>query len=1024
MKRWFRNAVTLFAIVHCALSFWAQYTDIVAAIECACLLVYAIDIGMAEYIRAPEAPRSRWKTAQALCWLICAVDVVASWATGVGGWSAPVRPVFVVATRRHMRFFFSAVLSSAHKLLPVVSIIVLILVIATYAAVLVLSGGASAGYGSVAAHVHWNASADPPYCSTYTTTCTDYFHDPVTAGYTLWNLLEKKNWPEVSMPAYSSRPATGLFFAGFLLVAHFFAYRLLLAVAFSSFSEYSRQSFEKRQRHAQVSAAAAFRHLRHPIVPGVSLATWLEMTAVIAPWLPEPAARIVFVAVGGGEGWINQDQFYGACRLLNVRATQRKSKHSSGTTQARHATSVPVLHGKYDSLKTEPTSLPPPPALKSARYSSSQRARRWLVHTFHKSWVATCMDLLVVALSCVDMAITAASVASDSASGSVSTLSLGVSYSILAFYVLEAILKMFALGPRGYWADSWHRVDLVVIISSCITLLLRTGIRSVPITQFKAILLLRLVRILRVLRGLKYFSFVLIAVKDISPLLWRVVAALLLTLYSWASLGHWVFNGVLVRSNPAVAASSYGVHNFYPLHFNDFSSSMYTVFSLLMVAKSPVILEGTMAGVDNWWPIVYHIAFSAIVVWLIVSVVIALILQGYAVRLAEIKQAAAGRQELWQTLTITAGQDLSRADPAAYPPGQPWKFRARKKFLALHEKLFGAGLQLAVVVDNETGYARVPTMITRAAADRLASGQPVAVSAITAAGGLPAPPAVLQAASPIEEERSYSESSSPALTSSMSTAVPGLPRSLPPSTPPMSPLRGPSPATPAGLPSMQPRTLRATEFVEACQHGADELPRARSAQAPSAQYSAMESIQAADAIESMAAHAAVLIATLGAAAMEPGPHAEAAQEALTRAANVLNRVAASASASARSTGMASLPLDVIGVDEPVSSPLPSADAAHIMGSKSTAHTRVLSLDAPMARRRPRRRSRGARATLALYHARARLGQRDESPSRAGSDDSNRSDALPGRSSLSVSMGSQQAGTSSKHPLLQSLLEYQ
>jgi len=47
--------------------------------------------------------------------------------------------------------------------------------------------------------------------------------------------------------------------------------------------------------------------------------------------------------------------------------------------------------------------------------------------------------------------------------------------------------------------------------------------------------------------------------------------------------------------------TDFDAFDYYPLTFNDFGSSMVTLFTLLMVANWSVILEGYVIATNTWW---------------------------------------------------------------------------------------------------------------------------------------------------------------------------------------------------------------------------------------------------------------------------------------------------------------------------------------------------------------------------------------------------------------------------------------
>lgn len=58
---------------------------------------------------------------------------------------------------------------------------------------------------------------------------------------------------------------------------------------------------------------------------------------------------------------------------------------------------------------------------------------------------------------------------------------------------------------------------------------------------------------------------------------------------------------VLNKQDGCLPNTDFDGSDYYPLTFNDFASSMVTLFTLLMVANWSVILEGYVAATGTWW---------------------------------------------------------------------------------------------------------------------------------------------------------------------------------------------------------------------------------------------------------------------------------------------------------------------------------------------------------------------------------------------------------------------------------------
>jgi len=71
----------------------------------------------------------------------------------------------------------------------------------------------------------------------------------------------------------------------------------------------------------------------------------------------------------------------------------------------------------------------------------------------------------------------------------------------IAFYIVEAVVKMWVLSPRNYFSRSWNRFDFAIVVLSLPSLLVHV-LPIIPDTSL--LLLLRLFRLFRLLRFVQF----------------------------------------------------------------------------------------------------------------------------------------------------------------------------------------------------------------------------------------------------------------------------------------------------------------------------------------------------------------------------------------------------------------------------------------------------------------------------------------------------------------------------------------
>lgn len=75
-----------------------------------------------------------------------------------------------------------------------------------------------------------------------------------------------------------------------------------------------------------------------------------------------------------------------------------------------------------------------------------------------------------------------------------------IDHLFILFFVLEAVVKMATLKPRGYLADPWNRFDLVIVLGSLPSLL----VQVVPVPDTSLLIILRLFRLVRLIRFIRF----------------------------------------------------------------------------------------------------------------------------------------------------------------------------------------------------------------------------------------------------------------------------------------------------------------------------------------------------------------------------------------------------------------------------------------------------------------------------------------------------------------------------------------
>jgi len=232
---------------------------------------------------------------------------------------------------RHIRFICNGILHAFPGTLPVLILQALLIVLFAFSGSLMFSL-----YNPVFQNLPSNLSSVPPFCSPFYGQktpeleggCQDYFFSVESSVYGLATLSTKTSWPNIMLPYYAKTQWAGIYFVLFLLLDHFFIFRLLLASASADFKQYCSMSFVKQQRRNRAAFAAAFRLVSYGGY--VSSDMWIALTQRVNKNMPSAVSKTLFRAVGGSSGYIGRPGFLAACTLMDVGWEQLVPRDNSG----------------------------------------------------------------------------------------------------------------------------------------------------------------------------------------------------------------------------------------------------------------------------------------------------------------------------------------------------------------------------------------------------------------------------------------------------------------------------------------------------------------------------------------------------------------------------------------------------------------------------------------------------------------------------------------------------------------------
>lgn len=148
-------------------------------------------------------------------------------------------------------------------------------------------------------------------------------------------------------------------------------------------------------------------------------------------------------------------------------------------------------------------------------------------------------------------------------------------YVFTAIFILEGVLKIYALGFKKYIKERWNQLDLIIILLSIVGIVLEEMDASLPInpTIIRVMRVLRIARVLKLLKTAEGIRKLLDTVAEALPQVGNLGLLFLLMFFIFAALGMELF-GEINCSSDDVPCEGLDHH----AHFKNFGFAMLTLF--------------------------------------------------------------------------------------------------------------------------------------------------------------------------------------------------------------------------------------------------------------------------------------------------------------------------------------------------------------------------------------------------------------------------------------------------------------
>ncbi|XP_025734063.1 two pore channel protein 2 isoform X1 [Callorhinus ursinus] len=443
-----------------------------------------------------------------------------------------------------------------------------------------------------------------------------YFRNLPEALTSLLVLLTTANNPDVMTPAYSKNRAYAIFFIVFTLIGSLFLMNLLTAIIYNQFRGYLMKSFQTSLFRRRLGARAAYEVLS-------------SMTAEGEAHRQEVGVR-------------PQDF------LQVLQKVQLDSSHKQAIVEKVHSYGGDLLPADefqklFNEFDKRVIKEPPPrpeylsPFLKSAQFLFSHRYFDYL-----GSLIALGNLLSISVFLVVD-----ADVLPEDRDDFV----LGILNCVfILYYLLELLLKVFALGLPGYLAYSSNVFDGLLTAVLLVLEISTLAVYRFPHPGWKPEMLgllslwdmARLVnmlivfRFLRIIPSMKLMAVVASTVLDLIRNMRAFGGILVVVYYVFAIMGINLFrgaimapgNGSLAPDNSSAPCGSFEQLEYWANNFDDFAAALITLWNVMVVNNWQVFLDA-YRRYSGPWSKIYFVLWWLVSSVISVSLFLALILENF-----------------------------------------------------------------------------------------------------------------------------------------------------------------------------------------------------------------------------------------------------------------------------------------------------------------------------------------------------------------------------------------------------------
>eukprot|EP00074_Homo_sapiens_P057041 XP_005273889.1 two pore calcium channel protein 2 isoform X11 [Homo sapiens] len=424
-------------------------------------------------------------------------------------------------------------------------------------------------------------------------------------------------WWEVMIPAYSKNRAYAIFFIVFTVIGSLFLMNLLTAIIYSQFRGYLMKSLQTSLFRRRLGTRAAFEVLSSMVGEGGAF----PQAVGVKPQNLLQVLQKVQLDSSHKQAMMEKVRSYGSV-LLSAEEFQKLFNELDRSVVKEH---------------------PPRPEYQSPFLQSAQ----FLFGHYYFDYLGNLIALANLVSICVFLVLDA-----DVLPAERDDFILGILNCVfIVYYLLEMLLKVFALGLRGYLSypsnvfDGLLTVVLLVLEISTLAVyrLPHPGWRPEMVgllslwDMTRMLNMLIVFRFLRIIPSMKLMAVVASTVLGLVQNMRAFGGILVVVYYVFAIIGINLFRGVIVAlpgnsslapANGSAPCGSFEQLEYWANNFDDFAAALVTLWNLMVVNNWQVFLDA-YRRYSGPWSKIYFVLWWLVssVIW--VNLFLALILENF-----------------------------------------------------------------------------------------------------------------------------------------------------------------------------------------------------------------------------------------------------------------------------------------------------------------------------------------------------------------------------------------------------------